>query len=244
MTSWFPSGERSPGHLGRADRSHLADAVRAGLAARADADAAPVMQRYMKSAMPFRGVAKPGRVALLRELRGLLTDPAAVTVAADELWDGADYREERYIAVALARRLVPTLRRLPVYRHWIVTGAWWDYVDEIASHLVGPVLRAAPDDVTPVMRSWSTEPDRWLRRTSIICQLGSGARTDTDLLTVAIEASITDTDFFLRKAIGWALRQYARTDPEWVASFLAGHPQLSPLSFREASRHLPDTLRP
>jgi 3-methyladenine DNA glycosylase AlkD len=196
------------------------------------------MQRYMKSAMPFRGVAKPGRAALLRELRLLLAEPDDVVVAADELWDHAEFREERYVAISLARTLAPMPQRLPMYRQWIVTGAWWDYVDEIASHLVGPVLRAASADVTPIIRSWTTDADRWLRRASIICQLGSKDRTDTELLTTAIESSITESDLFVRKGIGWALRQHAYTDPAWVSAFLASHPDLSSLSLREASKHL------
>ncbi|MGI9031738.1 MAG: DNA alkylation repair protein [Ilumatobacteraceae bacterium] len=218
--------------------SDLVTAVRRGLAVRADAAAAPVMQRYMKSALPFRGVGKPGRVDLLRELRPLLANADVVLAAADALWDGAEFREEGYLGIALSRTLAPEPVRLRTYRHWIVTGAWWDYVDEIASHLVGPTLRAVPAEVTPIIRSWASDPDRWVRRTSIICQLGSKDRTDTELLAAAIEASSTDSDFFLRKGIGWALRQHAHTDPGWVSAFLANHPELSPLSRREASKHL------
>ena len=88
------------------------------------------------------------------------------------------------------------------------------------------------------MRRWIVDADRWLRRTSVIAQLGSRSATDVDLLVDAIEANQDDSDFFLRKAIGWALRQYASTDPEWVRAFVADHPRLSPLSCREALRHL------
>ena len=216
----------------------LASLVRAGLAARADAAAAESMQAYMKSAMPFRGVPKPARTALLRELGPLLDDRTAVTAAAGALWDGAAYREERYVAVALARMSPPDPDRLPVFEHWIRTGAWWDLVDEIAAHLVGPLLRAHPRRAEPVVRSWIDHPDRWLRRTSVIAQLGARSATDVGLLTAAIEANQDDPDFFLRKAVGWALRQYARTDPDWVRAFVADHPRLSPLSRREALRHL------
>ncbi|HXV94442.1 MAG TPA: DNA alkylation repair protein, partial [Pseudonocardia sp.] len=191
----------------------LAARVRQGLAARADPAAAPAMQAYMKSGMPFLGVAKPGRAALVRELAPLLGDTAEVEAAAGELWDAAEFREERYLAVTLARRLPPEPRRLPAYRHWVVTGAWWDLVDEIAAHLVGPALREHPEQVGPVVRTWVDDPDRWLRRTAVICQLHSAERTDLALLTAAVEANLADRDFFLRKAIGWALRQYARTDP-------------------------------
>jgi 3-methyladenine DNA glycosylase AlkD len=220
------------------DATTIVEMTRAGLATRADPAAAPGMQAYMKSAMPFLGVAAPARDALLRELRPLLADRAAVRAAAEVLWDEAQAREERYVATALARRLAPEPDRLPMYRHWIVTGAWWDHVDEIAARLVGPALRADPTSVMPVLRTWLRAPDRWLRRTAVICQLGARERTDLALLAEAIEANIDDGDFFLRKGIGWALRQYARTDPGWVRAFVATHPALSPLSRKEALKHL------
>jgi 3-methyladenine DNA glycosylase AlkD len=214
----------------------LADRLRAGLAARADPAAAPAMQAYMKSAMPFRGVPKPVRTALLRQVAPL-PDAAAVVAAADTLWDGAAYHEERYLAIALARTLPPDPDRLPAWERWIRTGAWWDLVDEIAAHLVGPLLRTHPARAEPVVRSWIDADDRWLRRTSVVAQLGARSATDLALLADAIEANQDDPDFFLRKAIGWALRQYARTDPAWVRAFVAAHPRLSPLSRREALRH-------
>ena len=216
----------------------IVEAARCGLAVRADPAAAPGMQAYMKSAVPFLGVAAPARAELLRDLRPLLVDRAAVTAAADLLWDGARFREERYVATALARRLAPQPERLAAHRHWIVTGAWWDHVDEIAARLVGPALGADPAAVTPVLRTWARAPDRWLRRTAVICQLGAKDGTDLELLTEAIEANLDDGDFFLRKGIGWALRQHARTDPDWVRSFVAAHPALSPLSRKEALKHL------
>ena len=217
--------------------SDLASRVRAGLASLAT-PAAPAMQAYMKSSMPFRGVAKPACVALLRGLAVQRCDNDALTAAAADLWDHAAYREERYVATALARRLPPAAARLTVHRDWIVTGAWWDHVDEIAPHLVGPVLRADPDAVAPVVRHWARQPDRWLRRTAIICQLGSKERTDTELLESAVESSASDGDFFIRKAIGWALRQHARTDPQWVLAFVDSHHELSHLSRHEALRHV------
>jgi 3-methyladenine DNA glycosylase AlkD len=216
----------------------LVERVRAGLAARADPGTAPAMQAYMKSAMPFRGVPKPALTALLRELACRLGDPATVETAAVALWDGAEYREERYVAVAMARRLRPDPVRLPLIEHWIRTGAWWDLVDEIAVHLVGPLLQAHPARAEPVVRGWTVADDRWLRRTSVIAQLGARSGTDVGLLADVIEANQDDPDFFLRKAIGWALRRHARTDPEWVRAFVAAHPRLSPLSRKEALRHL------
>jgi 3-methyladenine DNA glycosylase AlkD len=223
----------------------LVRAARAGLAERADPAAAGPMRAYMKSEMPFRGVAKPAREVLLRSLvaEHPPADPDELRAVADELWTGAEYREERYLALGLlghrrhARWADPSWVG-SLHRRWIVTGAWWDFTDELANRHVGPLLRAHPGEVTPVVRTWITDPDRWLRRTSVICQLGSGPDTDLELLTAAIEANLADRDFFLRKGIGWALRQHARTDPEWVLAFVAAHPGLSPLSRREALKHL------
>jgi 3-methyladenine DNA glycosylase AlkD len=120
----------------------------------------------------------------------------------------------------------------------LVSGAWWDFVDEIAVRRIGPILRAEPDALTPQMRNWARDADRWRRRTSVICQVGSKSGTDTELLTHTIEATIDDPDFFLRKGIGWALREYAKTNPGWVRRFADTHPELSGLSRREALKHL------
>ena len=94
-----------------------------------------------------------------------------------------------------------------------------------------------PAIVRPVVRRWARDTDRWRRRAAVICQIGAKDGTDTALLAEAIEANLADPDFFLRKGIGWALRQHARLDPDWVRTFAATH-DLSPLSRREALKHL------
>lgn len=223
----------------------MADLVRIlrdGLTARADPGAASAMQAYMKSAMPFRGVPKPGRQQLLADAlrQAPPIDASALREAADRLWAEAEVREERYLALSLvgrhARWTDPTW--VPILRCWIVEGAWWDFTDEIASRLLGPLLRAHAAEMTPTMHAWTTDPDRWLRRTSVIVQLGAKDRIDLRLLTAAIDANVDDPDFFLRKGIGWALRQHARVDPAWVRAFVAARPELSPLSRKEALRHI------
>ena len=121
----------------------------------------------------------------------------------------------------------------------MVTGAWWDHVDEVASHLVGGVLAGHRVEVTPVMRAWAVDDDLWVRRTAVLCQLNHKADTDTDLLHDVIEANLDDRSFWLRKAIGWALREYSRTDPDWVRAEVDQlGDRLSGLSRREATRHL------
>ncbi|HJQ47851.1 MAG TPA: DNA alkylation repair protein [Amycolatopsis sp.] len=220
------------------------EAVRSGLAHAADPAKAPDMRRYMKSEMPFRGVPKPARQRVTRRVFAQypLPDKETFVAAARTLWREAAFREERYVAIDLTgdRRYARWQESdlLALYEEFIVTGAWWDYVDEVASRRVGPLLRAEPEAIGPVLRRWVQDPDHWRRRTAIICQLGAKEDTDLDLLTHAIEASIDEPDFFLRKGIGWALRQYARVDAEWVRAFVAAHPALSPLSVREALRHV------
>jgi 3-methyladenine DNA glycosylase AlkD len=132
---------------------------------------------------------------------------------------------------------------LDLYRHLIVSGAWWDYVDSLASHNVGGILAGHPSEATPVVRAWAVDDDLWLRRTAMICQLRRKEATDVDLLREALEANLEDSrhgrEFFVRKALGWALRQHARVDPDWVRGFVAEHQdRMSGLSRREALKHL------
>jgi 3-methyladenine DNA glycosylase AlkD len=220
----------------------LIGAVRAALRGRAQPELAGPMQAYMKSATPYLGVRVPVMRALTRaeaKLRPSGTTADLIDTVLG-LWRAADYREERYAAIALldtpAARGLRDPALLATLRELILTGAWWDYVDELA-HRVGELLLGWPAEVRPALLTWTRSDDRWLRRASIICQLGARDRVDLELLTVAIESSMGDSDFFLRKAIGWALRDYARTDPAWVRSFAGTH-DLSPLSRREALRHL------
>jgi 3-methyladenine DNA glycosylase AlkD len=228
-------------------RRELVVAIRSALEAAADSQRAAGQQRYMKSDMPYRGLTSP---ALKATLRPILDDPAhRITERAEwedtvrELWDGATHREERYAATALTGhrtyRMWQDPGAVPLYRHLITTGAWWDHVDELASRRIGPILLSHKASMTPIMREWSTEPDLWLRRTAILSQLTFKSRTDTALLADAIEPNLADTSFWIRKAIGWALRQYARTDPDWVREAVAGYgDRLSGLSRREALKHL------
>jgi 3-methyladenine DNA glycosylase AlkD len=219
-------------------------AVRDRLAAAADLAKAPGMQAYMKSELPYRGVPAPGQRRIATEVFRAhpLPDRDTWRATALELWRDAGYREERYLAIALtgakAYRGYQDPGELPLYEEMIVTGAWWDYVDEVAIRRVGPILRSHRAEVTPLMRAWAGDGDPWRRRTAIICQVRALADTDLDLLQHAIAANAGDTGFFLRKAIGWALRDYAWHDPAWVRRYVAAHPELSGLSRREATRNL------
>jgi 3-methyladenine DNA glycosylase AlkD len=218
----------------------LVAAIRAALRSAADPGRAPQMQAYMKSEMPYLGVRVPVVRRLTRQAaKGRLGQLDDLRETAAVLWREATHREERYAATGLTGlpQAVGRLELLDLHREMVVTGAWWDHVDEV-SHRVGAVLLAHRDTMTPVVRAWARDPDRWLRRTAILSQLGARAATDVQLLSEVVEVNASDREFFVRKAIGWALREYARTDPAWVLAYVDAHAELSPLSRREALRHL------
>jgi 3-methyladenine DNA glycosylase AlkD len=238
----------APGGLVRRD---VVDAVCRELEEAGDPTRAKGQQAYMKSTMAFRGVTAPHLKAILRPI---LADPAYQLVGRDEweativgLWDGAQFREERYAALAISgHRLYRPWARdrsaMPLYRYLIETGAWWDFVDEIAARRVGPVLRANRQAEAERMRSWAFAEDLWVRRAAILSQLSSRGDTDRQLLLDCITPNVSDREFFIRKAIGWSLRQYARSDTsaaDWVRQTVNElGPELSPLSRREALKHL------
>jgi 3-methyladenine DNA glycosylase AlkD len=225
-------------------------AVRAALADVGDPGRAVQQQAYMKSDLPNVGLGAPALKALLRPLlvEHRFVDRAQWEHAVLELWEDAEHREEWYAAIALLRHrsyrpwLDPEL--LPLLGRLVRTGAWWDVVDEIAAHVVGSVLLEHRSATTPVMDVWSVDTDSlWVRRTAILAQLRHAGRTDTDLLDRVLTANLDDTaygrEFFIRKALGWALRQHARTDPAWVRTYVRSHAdRLSGLSRREALKHL------
>lgn len=227
----------------------LTSAVRRALAAAADPERAPGMQAYLRSDLACLGVTASRLRAAVRPVLDAhpLPDRRAYERAVLRLWDEAAFREERYVAWLLTRhrryRAHQDPAALDLYRHLVVTGAWWDLVDPVAVHGVGTVLRAAPAEVAPVVVAWAVEDDLWLRRTAVICQVGARDLLDETLLREVLEHNLTDSaygeDFFVRKAVGWALRQHSRLRPDWVVGFAEQHAgRLSPLSRREALRLL------
>lgn len=222
----------------------LTTQVREALQAVAEPARAPAMQAYMKSAMPYLGVPTvPRRAALKLVFAGLdWPDSAAWQADVLALWRGATHREERYAAIELsavkAALRFQRIDTLPMYEEMIITGAWWDYVDEIAGHRLWSLLQNDRAAMRETMLAWSTDADTWKRRSAILCQLLAKTETDLDLLYACIEPSIGSAEFFLRKAIGWALRQYAWTDPDEIARYVAvNEDRLSGLSKREALKN-------
>ncbi|HXX71511.1 MAG TPA: DNA alkylation repair protein [Candidatus Acidoferrum sp.] len=211
----------------------------------ADARKAPYMQAYMKSAMPYHGVPAPILERTCKQLFGG-AELASAQVWRDlvrQLWLGATHREERYAAILLCgdkrAAAFQTPEAMRLYEEIVVTGAWWDYVDPVASRRVGPILLNYPAPMRKMMLAWSRSGNMWKRRTSILCQLGSAGDTDLKLLYGCIQPSLASNEFFLKKAIGWALRQYARTDPQEVTRYVRRNEgRLSNLSRREALKRI------
>ena len=211
-------------------------ALEAALTARADPTKAVAMAAYMKDHFPFLGVPSPERRQAQREALGDWKAPTAeeLDTFARTCW-ARDEREYQYAACDLlvrhVKRLGPDV--LDLCEELITTKSWWDTVDVLAARVVGPHARR------PVIARWLTSGDLWLERAAILHQLGYEDRTDEAFLFHACLAHAASTEFFHRKAIGWALRQYARVAPDAVRTFVTDHAdELSGLSKREALKHL------
>jgi 3-methyladenine DNA glycosylase AlkD len=219
----------------------LVERAQEQLRAAADPMAAGAMRAYMRDQFAFLGVQAPARTAALRQAWAGLPRPSEpeLLAAVRQLW-ALPEREYQYAACDLLKRytavlgadtLETTLQTL------IVTRSWWDSVDALRGAAVGPLVRRHPELVA-VMRRWVEADDRWLVRSAIIHQLGYGAATDAVLLFELCARRAGDTEFFVAKAIGWALRTYARRAPGAVLDFVDEHPELTPLARREATKHL------
>ena len=216
--------------------------VQAELSRLADAEKAVPMAAYMKTEMPFYGVPKPGRVPIAGELKAQFppVDAGDYRRKVLSLWS-LPHREEKYLAIGFAwtfRKYV-VFSQIDLFERMIVEGAWWDFVDELASPIVGKVVLEDRAIMRPVLEKWIEGPDMWLRRSAILCQNRHKDQTDQEMLFDFCLRRADEKEFFIRKAIGWALREYARSRPDEVRQFLAEHgKRLSGLSLREAAKHL------
>ena len=225
-------------------RGSLQQILRRELKRAADPEKARAMQAYMKSAMPYFGVTTVPLRAICKRVFAAhpLPDAESWQKQCLTIWRDATYREERYAAIELTGhrfyRQFQTRATLPMYEEMIVAGAWWDLVDVIASRRLGPLLRWDPRFMRAKMLAWSRSSNLWKRRSAILCQLSFKNETDLPLLYACIEPSLDSPEFFLRKAIGWALRQYAWTDPGEIQRYVREHAgRLSALSQREALKN-------
>jgi 3-methyladenine DNA glycosylase AlkD len=213
----------------------------------ADPARAAAMAAYMKTEQPFYGVAAPHVHAISREARRcfLLASRTGYEKNVLALWRQPQ-REARYVAIEYAKQrafLLP--ESIPLYERMIREGAWWDFVDDISANLVGQVLLHHRQAVRPVLERWIADPDLWVRRAALLAQLRHKRETDAEQLFEHCLKCAAEREFFIRKAIGWALREYSKTDANAVKAFLRkNRTALSPVSLREGAKHLDHTSKP
>jgi 3-methyladenine DNA glycosylase AlkD len=206
----------------------------------ADSSQSKPMSAYMRDQFPFLGIKAQKRRELQKEIAketGYKNKPFCEEVVGC-LWRLPE-REYQYFAVDYLISKSRALQRdhINLLEDLITTKSWWDTVDALASNVVGTLCIRYPDIRHKEIVQFSESGNIWLIRTAILFQLKYKNKTDTDLLADVIERHSETGEFFIDKAIGWALRQYARTDEEWVLEFLNTH-TLAPLSIREAEKHL------
>ncbi|MGC9665731.1 DNA alkylation repair protein [Planosporangium sp. 12N6] len=217
------------------------DRLRASFGSAADAAKAGPMRAYMRDQFAFLGIPTPQRRALSREVLAGLARPDEddLRAAAHACWERPE-REYQYFACDWLARDARTCSPefLVTARTLVTTKSWWDTVDALAAHLVGPIVARHPETVA-TLDGWLRDDDLWLVRTAILHQVRYREHTDADRLFRYCLARAGHRDFFIRKAIGWALREYARFDPDSVRAFVRAHERvLSPLSVREALRNV------
>jgi 3-methyladenine DNA glycosylase AlkD len=206
----------------------------------ADPASAAPMKRYMQNRFEFLGIKTPVRRQLVAAW--LATDPELAPVLDRDLvkllW-GLPEREFQYAALDYLARFRRQLESEDVgLLHCLITvKSWWDTVDALASIFVGGLAARYPAALRPHLDRWAVGDNLWLRRTAILFQLKYKDQTDEALLYKYIEQNAASREFFIQKAIGWALREYGKTNPGSVRHFLASH-NLARLSIREGSKHL------
>jgi 3-methyladenine DNA glycosylase AlkD len=204
-----------------------------------DISNAKAMEKYMKNHSPFLGIRSPQRKELSKPyLANKITDELILLELVYELWNMKE-REYQYLAIDFLNKnnKVISLTSVLFLEQLILQKSWWDSVDSLAASVIGPLLLRHEDEMHVVVAPWITSENLWLNRSAIIFQLQYKEKTRLDILKRAIEAHTRSKEFFHKKAIGWALRQYSKTDPEWVVEFLDEH-DMQPLSVKEASKYL------
>jgi len=206
----------------------------------ADPVQAMPMKKYMQDQFEYLGIKTPQNVALQKRFFEEYGFPkrSDLDIVLRDLWS-LPQREFQYVAVGLlgrANKEIPT-KFVKTIEYLLVTKSWWDTVDSIAGGTVGVHFQRFPEVREKYLAKWRPSENFWLRRTAILFQLNYKKETDFDLLCEIICENLGSKEFFINKAIGWALRQYARTDPKAVRKFVKST-DLHPLSRREAMKHL------
>lgn len=202
--------------------------------------AAP-MKKYMREQFEYLGIKSPQVTSLLREFikQNGLPPLEKLDLISRELWS-LPQREFQYLSMNLISKYEKKLEPefISTLEYLIVTKSWWDAVDLLAGHPVGTMFMKYPKVKEKYLKKWRKSENMWLRRTTLLFQLGYKKETDFDLLCEIIKENLGSDEFFINKAIGWALRQYAHTNPVPVKKFVNSTKELHPLSRREALKNI------
>lgn len=210
-----------------------------------EASANPVnagpMKKYMRDQFDYLGIKSP-QFKVLRDSfikQNGLPPIEDLDIIVRELW-GLPQREFQYLAVSLIGKMEKKLQEdfIITLEYLIMHKSWWDTVDTLAGHSVGVMFKQFPKVKTKYLKKWRRSDNFWLRRTTLLFQLGYKEKTDFDLLCELIKENLGSDEFFINKAIGWALRQYAWTNPSAVKRFVKVTKELHPLSQREALKNI------
>lgn len=204
----------------------------------ANPDDAVAMKAYMKNKFEFLGVKTPARRKLAKAFFKQQTDSVIDWDFINESWSNP-YRELQYAVLdyleSRKKLLIPS--DLPRLKKLAQTKSWWDTIDFL-DRLVGSIIARFPETKATIL-SWSCDEDIWLRRLAIDHQLLRKEETDTELLEKILANNLGQTEFFINKAIGWALRDYSKTNPDWVKDFIERYRvEMAALSIREGSKYL------
>jgi 3-methyladenine DNA glycosylase AlkD len=206
----------------------------------ADPSRAVPMKKYMRDQFEYLGIKTPQNVALQKKFYEEYGFPplSELDTVLRDLWS-LPPREFQYVAVGLLGRFNKQIPAtfIKTIEYLLVTKPWWDTVDSIAGGTVGVHFQRFPEVREKYLAKWRASDNFWLRRTTILFQLNYKKETDFELLCDIIRENLGSKEFFINKAIGWSLRQYARIDPKAVKKFVKST-QLHPLSRREALKHI------
>ncbi len=202
---------------------------------------AVAMSRYMRDQFEYLGIKSPQVAALLKGFISQNGLPATNDLDAivRDLWQ-LPQREYQYSALNLMGKLEKKIEPefITTIEHLLVTKSWWDTVDALAGHAVGTQFKRFPDIRVKYLKKWRKSDNFWLRRTTLLFQLGYKEETDFGLLCELVKENLGADEFFINKAIGWALRQYAHINPASVKKFVKTTKELHPLSRREALKNI------
>lgn len=202
-------------------------------------DDAIAMSSYMRNKFKFLGIKSPKRKEIFKEIFKNFKNNKEIDKEFVVKFFNNDYREFQYIAIDYLIKMKKYFLKEDIYfiKDLIIIKSWWDTVDLIASNLLGEICKKYPSLIDEQIVFWINDDNMWIRRSSIIFQLRYKENTNLEILQKSIESNMDDEEFFIQKAIGWALREYSKTDYKWVLNFINNH-ELSKLSKRESEKYI------